>query len=251
MVKYEAGVFNIPEDQESADALLEEFAKHTKLPEFSGLASLQVNGNSGAMTVGRGEREKVSETARYAVDVGSFTHGYRIWLQKPDGASAGPEGVLVPEGSEKLEDVFARLPSKESFAPLVPSNNGTWKKARGFRLLGLTENVAGMPLEVEVDSAGAVGEIEKLMAAVAKQKSVNPAAVYPVITVKPTSFTTKAFKSKVSYKPVFNIIGWIGPQQFRDELKRLQGGDEPEEKEKIIDVEAKVIEEKPAKGRSR
>lgn len=253
MVKYEDGVFDIPEDAESADALLDNFAKNTKLPDHTGLASLQVNGNTGAMTAGRAEREAVSETARFAVDVGSFVHGYRIWLQKPDGSSAGPETIAVPESSETLEEVFARLPPKSSYLPNVPSNNGDYKKARGFRCLGLTENVAGLPLEVLMDSAGAVGEIEKLMAAIAKQKTIDPKTVYPIVTVSPQPFTTKKFKSKTSYKPVFNILGWTNPAGFRAELKRLQGGEEPppETKEDVIDVESKVIEETTTPTRRR
>lgn len=237
--------FNIPE---SADEILENFGKNMALPEHKGIANLQVNGNSGEVTFGLSDREEVDEGAAFVVDVASFIHGYRLWLSKPDGAFAPPCEVMAPEASETLEQIKARLPSKESLLPLTPSNNGDWKEALGFRLLGISGNVTGTAVEYVTDARGAIGEIGKLVGAIKRQRTANPGAVYPVVRIVPEAFTTKKFKSKTSYKPTFRIVEFVTAQQLRDRVAALAGGESPEE---IIEAEVREIPTTTTKARRR
>lgn len=245
MVPYEAGAFDIPDDSEH---LAETFAENLNLPEYSGKANLQINGNSGSVTYGLSDREEVDPSDRFIVDVGSYSHGYRLWLSKPDGGGAPPQQVMANQATEKMEAIKARLPDKNSFAPLTPSNNGDWKPAVGFMLLGITGEPAGTPLEFITDTAGGIGRVGELTAAIKAQKAKNPAKIYPVVCIGSEPFTTKKYKTKTSYKPVFTIVDFIGPQEFKAILKQLREGPPPAADEDVIDVVATEIKE-PATGR--
>ena len=199
-----------------------------------GKAFMKFDFMSGRYTFGR-ESEDITG-AEMVVNFTTMTHGWTVWANnKPTKASAHFTQPLPPRISA------------------VGGNEPT--ESRSFTGRFLDDDEA--ELEFSTNSHGGRQGADKLRAEIKLRASAGEKAfLFPIVELTSESYANAKQGGKLTYNPVFKIVGWVDSQGLEAEEAKSIAAPKPKTRAKAkpepaVEVEEEVVEEAPVRKRRR
>jgi hypothetical protein len=236
---------------EMLDAVEARAATERTPKQASDFEAIRFNGAEGGAFYLAESGDPISEQNRFVVDPTEMQYGARIWLDKPDGSSAGPYDQMV-----HISQPFpTELPTAEALG--FTSKQG-WKRAGRIVLHCVQGPFRGVSFEYFAEGSPlstpqVYGAYETVFEAVkhrmnnerksvkAKGLDTKTAPWVPVVELRELGYYKNKMGKKI-FKPGAKVIAFITPE----ELVRLKTGGLPTEAEpEVVHVEAELVDDSP------
>ena len=188
----------------------------TDLPE--GGVYISFSGKLGRYSIGT-EKEDANPDEIWLVSVFAFEKGWICWK--------GGSPVAKRLGSIYQDDM--PMPDFSEHGPFNTGAGEGWQQAKAMTLRSLDRGIQGY---FSTNTKSARNEFEKLEGEVGRRMDAQ-LPCWPVVQLHREKFTAKG---QSNYKPVLNVVGWLGIEQVKH-LASLASTDE------VVEVIDELIEE--------
>lgn len=143
------------------------------------------------------ENTEVDKDGVWAVNIGSFRHGYIAWHN-----SNVEDEVLVPINRD--------LPDRGTLA-VVKAPKG-WEEQKAVQLVAVSGKDTGVLVDYKASTEGSKRFFLDLTNAIMAQMQ-NPAIeeVIPLVKLGSKSYEAKKYGNKTIWNPLFTVVGWRKP----------------------------------------
>jgi len=185
---------------------------------------------AGEWSFGR-EQIEPEEGSLWAINPGSFKHGWIAWGTKEHGTNGKKAGEQMVSATEPMPDKYS-----------LPQVQGEWAQAIEMSLQCVSGEDEGTSVIYNTNSVGGRNCYATVVQAVVEQVAKNPEYFVPVVELENSSYKHDSYGT--IYTPLMRVVKWV------DINGEEAGGRAPAIEEQDSDVE-ETEEEAPRRRRRR
>ncbi len=231
------GGFNsvrMKDNTERVDALRQTIADDPR-GSMEGVLYANFSGKRGVYEIGP-DKDDVDDQDYWLVNSYGVFSGWKCWKG----------GTVIEDRMANIYERSVPTPDMSEHGPFAPNKSEGWHLAKGVILRNLH---SGTIINFSTNSKSGVNSITKLCQAIADQMEAGEPE-FPIVRLKREKFTAQG---NTNYKPVFDIMGWFGPEEVEysgrkeilsgDDVEAMLDGEVPEDYD-----EPEVLDLDPVEG---